>query len=294
MERKVRNVFSKFVPQEIIKELLEQKEGDTAMKVGEKRSVAILFSDIRSFTVISENNSAENIVSFLNSYFQKMVSIIKECGGVIDKFIGDAILAIFGAPVSYDNNAERAVEAAVGMINKLSEIDASSLVLPQGGFQIGIGIHEGTVIVGNIGSQDKFDYTVIGDNVNLASRLEGITKHYKKPIIVSEVVAKKVQGLQPLREVDTVKVKGKEEPTTLYSVETESQGLFSEEAMQYYKKGLVLYKMGNWNTACDYFNKTLQIAPGDYLCELYLDRCREFQENPPPPEWGGAIALDFK
>ncbi len=174
MEHKINTIFSKFVPPEVIKDLLSQGD-DSEMKVGEKRSVAILFSDIRSFTVVSENNSAEKIVSFLNSYFQRMVGIIKEQGGVIDKFIGDAILAIFGAPVSYTDNAERAAAAAAGMIEALGDIDTEDLVLPEGGFQIGIGVHEGTVIVGNIGSQDKFDYTVIGDNVNLASRLEGLT-----------------------------------------------------------------------------------------------------------------------
>jgi class 3 adenylate cyclase/CheY-like chemotaxis protein len=294
MENKIRNVFSKFVPPEIIKELLEQKEGETEMKVGEKRNVAILFSDIRSFTVISENNSAEAIVSFLNSYFQQMVSIIKSCGGVIDKFIGDAILAIFGAPVSYEDNAERAVRAAVGMINKMAEIETGHLVLPPTGFKTGIGIHEGTVIVGNIGSQDKFDYTVIGDNVNLASRLEGLTKHYHRGVIISEVVSRKVGGIFPLREVDTVRVKGREEPTTLYSIETESQGPLCEEAMQSYKKGLQMYKMSNWSTALEYFRKTLEYHPEDFLAQFYVERCTEFQAAPPPENWGGAVSLDFK
>jgi class 3 adenylate cyclase/CheY-like chemotaxis protein len=294
MEKKIRNVFSKFVPPEIIKELLEQKEGETEMKVGEKRNVAILFSDIRSFTVISENNSAEAIVSFLNSYFQQMVSIIKSCGGVIDKFIGDAILAIFGAPISYEDNAERAVRAAVGMINKMAEIETGHLVLPPTGFKTGIGIHEGSVIVGNIGSQDKFDYTVIGDNVNLASRLEGLTKHYHSAIIVSETVSRKIGDMFVLREVDTVKVKGKEEPTTLFSVETESQGLLCEEAMEAYKKGLQMYKMGNWNTAVEYFRKTLKNHPEDYLAQFYIERSTRFKTEPPPENWGGAVSLDFK
>ena len=294
IEQKIRGVFSKFVPPEIINELLEKTEGDTEMKVGEKRSVAILFSDIRSFTVISENNSAEKIVSFLNSYFQHMVSLIKNSGGVIDKFIGDAILAIFGAPTSYEDNAARAVRAAAAMINKLPEIIVEGINLPPGGFRIGIGIHEGSVIVGNIGSQDKFDYTVIGDNVNLASRLEGITKHYKRQIIISEVVALKVKDEFSLREVDTVRVKGKEEPTTLFSVNTALDVQMDGESDSFYRKALQLYKIGNWVTAIEYFQKVLERAPGDFLSQMYVKRCEGFKTDPPPEDWGGAVTLDFK
>ena len=294
MEKKIRSVFSKFVPPEIIDDLLDRPENSTEMAVGEKRSVAILFSDIRSFTVISENNSAESIVSALNSYFQLMVSEIKQQGGVIDKFIGDAILAIFGAPLSYEDNAARAVRAARGMIERLKDVPTQGLKLPESGFQIGVGIHEGTVIVGNIGSQDKFDYTVIGDNVNLASRLEGITKHYRRKIIVSEVVADKVREEAPLREVDTVKVKGKERSTALYSVETPLDNPLNEQAMENYKKGLQLYRMQSWTTAIEYFEKVQVEFPEDFLSQLYITRCREFSQNSPGKNWDGAVALDFK
>lgn len=293
MESKIKTMFSKFVPPEVINDLLEQNE-ETEMKVGEKRSVAILFSDIRSFTVISENNSAENIVTVLNNYFQRMVSIIKANGGVIDKFIGDAILAIFGAPISYPDNAERAVKSAAEMIEALGDVPTGELVLPENGFKIGIGVHEGTVIVGNIGSRDKFDYTVIGDNVNLASRLEGLTKHYKSPIILSDVVARKVEKDRHLREVDTVKVKGKEHPTTLYGVATEGYNLIDEESEGNYKKALQMYKMGNWATAKEYFGKVLEKFPKDHLAGMYIKRCDDFAENPPPEDWGGAVSLDFK
>lgn len=294
MEKKIRTVFTKFVPPEVINDLLESPEESAEMKVGEKRSVAILFSDIRSFTVISENNSAEKIVSFLNSYFQHMVGLIKGQGGVVDKFIGDAILAIFGAPVSYEDNALRALRAGVAMINKLPEIPLSDMKLPQYGFRIGIGIHEGTVIVGNIGSLDKFDYTVIGDNVNLASRLEGITKHYRRPVIISETVAAKVGEEFHLREVDTVKVKGKEEPTRLFTVDTVLDVRLSDDEESAYRKGLQLYRIGNWVTACEYFSSVLETCPHDYLSEMYRDRCSEFCESPPPQDWDGSVALDFK
>jgi adenylate cyclase len=277
----------------VIQELLSKRE-DTGMKIGEKRSVAILFSDIRSFTVISENNSAEKIVAFLNRYFQLMVRIIREQGGTIDKFIGDAILAVFGAPVSFEDNAARAVRAATAMAAALQDFDTSGLVLPEGGFRTGIGIHEGDVIVGNIGSEDKFDYTVIGDNVNLASRLESLTKYYHTSIILSDDVRRTIGESLPTREVDTVRVMGREQATTLYTVDPPDQVQEDDVAGEAYRKGISMYKMGNWTTAIDYFKHALARLPEDYLCQMYIDRCREFAVNPPPPDWEGAIRLDFK
>ncbi len=291
MRAKINTIFAKFVPQEVIQDLLSQSE-EAEMAVGEKRNVAILFSDIRSFTVISEHNTAEQIVSFLNRYLQEMVSIIRKHGGFIDKFIGDAILAIFGAPVSYEDNAHRAVQAAAEMAEAVKGITVEGLVLPDGGFQTGIGVHEGIVIVGNIGSQDKFDYTVIGDNVNLASRLEGLTKHYHAQIILSDTVRLSLPEELELREVDTVRVKGKEKATTLYS--PVPPGSFDAESALNYRKALSMYRLGNWNMASDYFRMVLTRYPDDYLSSMYIERCRDFALNPPEADWGGAVKLDFK
>ncbi len=290
MRNKIEHIFSKFVPREVIKDLLDQTE-EAELQLGEKRHVAIIFSDIRSFTVISEHNSADMIVDFLNRYFDRMSQAIRKHGGFIDKFIGDAILAVFGAPVSYENNAERAVRASLDMKEALNEIETGDLVLPDSGFNIGIGVHEGQAIVGNLGSRDKFDYTVIGDNVNLASRLEGLTKHYHEQIIVSDVLAASLNDEFILREVDTVKVKGKEKPTTLYAVRSEA--FFDEENLRNYTKGLSMFKLGNWITGKEYFEKILKEYPDDFLCSLYRDRCVEFASDP-PADWDGAIKLDFK
>lgn len=289
--KKINTIFAKFVPEEVISDLLSQTE-DAEMAVGEKRTVAILFSDIRSFTVISEHNSAESIVSFLNAYLERMVRIIRSHGGFIDKFIGDAILGIFGAPISYEDNAARAVRAAREMAAAVREVNVDGLVLPEAGFAIGVGVHEGTVIVGNIGSQDKFDYTVIGDNVNLASRLEGLTKHYHAQVLMSDVVYRKTAEEINGREVDTVRVKGKEQPTTLYTMATDPR--FDAEAAADYRKALSMYKLMNWSTATDYFRRVLIRCPDDYLATMYIDRCREFAADPPDADWGGAIKLDFK
>ncbi|MFC1670646.1 adenylate/guanylate cyclase domain-containing protein [Spirochaetota bacterium] len=291
MENKIRTVLSKFVPKDIIDNLVERKS-DVDFMTGEKREVAILFSDIRSFTTISENNSAENVVSFLNNLFNVMGKIIEKHGGIIDKFIGDAILAIFGAPKSYDDNSLRAVKAAVEMTKALKEVNIDELELPGGGVNIGIGIHEGNAIVGNIGFSDKFDYTVIGDTVNLASRLEGLTKHYHQHIIVSDSLKDKVEKHVMLREVDNVKVKGKSESTSIYAVELEEEK-FDRQFMENYNKGLQLYKMGNFSTAIEYFNKSLVSIPDDFTCAMFIERCERFIKES-PENWDGAISLDFK
>jgi len=291
MQGRVRNAFSKFVPPEIIDQLVESTQHDVRL-VGEKREVAVLFSDIRSFTAISENNTAEAVVAFLNRFFDTMVAIIRRHGGTIDKFIGDAILAIFGAPQSYDDNALRATRAAIDMVAALSSVPVEGLVLPPGGLKIGIGIHHGPVIVGNIGSADKFNYTVIGDSVNLASRLEGLTKHYHQDILVSDSVRENLGSQVLLREIDSVRVLGKESVTVVYAVVNDADAA-DGEFLSEFAKGLRMYRMGNWGSAVDYFRSALARKPSDKPVEMFLSRCSQFLENP-PEHWDGAQTLDFK
>jgi class 3 adenylate cyclase len=291
MKERINSVFTKFVPQEIIDDLIDKKTVAEQL-VGQKRDVVILFSDIRSFTKISENNSAEAVVGFLNNYFNIMVETIKKCGGTIDKFIGDAILAIFGAPKSYTDNEDRAVQAALGMIKNLESMELGDLKLPDEGFNIGIGIHGGAAIVGNIGSNDKLDYTVIGDTVNLASRLEGLTKHYGLRLIVSEEVKNKLQKGYFVRKIDTVKVKGKTKPTNLFSIENDKTN-YPEHFAEIYKKAFKLYQLGSWATAEEYFTKAVKMVPADKVSQILLERCRQFGKKP-PDNWDGALALQFK
>jgi adenylate cyclase len=293
METSIRLVFSKFVPAEVIDDMVE-RGSTSSMLSGEKRNVAILFSDIRSFTSIAEENRPEDVVSFLNGYFDTMGTIINQYGGIIDKFIGDAILAIFGAPQSYENNAERAVRAASQMLAALPTINPGKVKLPAKGFDIGIGINEGDVIVGNIGSREKFDYTVIGDAVNLASRLEGLTKHYHCHLVVSHSVQEKLRHILLFREIDSVRVKGKDIPTTIYKLEEARRHVFTDEVMQDFNKGISMYKIGNWETGTGYFQKVLARVPEDYISRMYLDRCIGYIDNPPGEKWEPTRDLDFK
>lgn len=293
-EKRIRKAFGRFVPEQIIDELVASSETEQNVSVGEKREVAILFSDIRSFTSISERNKPETIVAFLNRYFTIMVNIIKKHGGTIDKFIGDAIMALFGAPVSYEDNARRAAAAAYEMRQALSSVELGDLVMPEGmKFNIGIGIHYGDVTVGSIGSNDKTDYTVIGDSVNLASRLEGLTKVYGSMILVSESVKNDCKDNEFIfRYLDDVKVKGKAKAVPIYAIDR-GEDDFSVTYRECYAKGLELYKEGIWNLAKEYFEKAMNEAPTDKAVSLMLGRCEEFIKNP-PENWDGGFEFHTK
>ncbi len=293
-ERNIRKAFSRFVPEQIIDELVDGAETEAKVGVGEKRDVAILFCDIRSFTNISECNKPETVVGFLNRYFTEMCTIIKKYGGTVDKFMGDAIMALFGAPVSYEDNSRRALAAANEMRDAISKIPLEDLVLPDGmKFAAGIGIHYGDVIVGSIGSADKTDYSVIGDNVNLASRLEGLTKTYGTMILVSGAVKDNIHSDEFVyRYLDNVKVKGKEHPVPIYAVD-KSLNDFTNAYRENYEKAFALYSKGVWNLAKEYFQKALDECQEDKAAKLMVSRCDEFIKNP-PEHWDGAIAYNTK
>ena len=308
LQQKTRSAFARYVPADVMDEIINKSLAQSTQ--GETRLVAILFSDIRGFTTISENTQAQELVSFLNYYFSKMGDEILGEGGNIDKFIGDAIMAIFGAPKTLDNAAASGVKAAIRMVKVLSKLDTSGIVLPKEGFGTGIGVNFGECVVGNIGFQNKQDYTVIGDSVNLASRLEGITKYYQHPIIVSEFVYKAAKDDFIFRKADSIRVKGKDVPVGIYAVYSAWQDEVNEdddipealiidrEALDHYNKGLKLFAMREWETAKQYFSNALSIigrtGKTDFLSSLYLERAAHYQLNPPPPDWDGTTTMTEK
>ena len=291
-EVKLRNAFSKFVPEQVINDFINTGEDDKELtNNNEKRNVVILMCDIRNFTSISEINKPEDVVNFLNTYFTFMVNIVKKYGGTVDKFIGDAIMVLFGAPISYNDNAKRAVQAAIEMYAQLDSIPYGQLKFPEGiKFDIGIGIHYGDVIVGQIGSADKTNYTVIGDAVNLASRLEGLTKLYGAKVIISQAVRDELGDSMNLLLLDSVKVKGKKEAVFIYRVDEKP---LPKDFVQVYDKGFKSYNEGAFSLAIPYFEQAINILPEDKAARLMLERCEEFSVNK-PDNWDGAIALTSK
>ena len=289
---RIKQAFSRFVPQQYIDTILSDTN-TTDVSIGESRKVAILISDIRNFTSISEINKPENVVTFLNKYFTVVTRIIKENGGTVDKFMGDSVMALFGATESYSDNAYRAAKAAYEMINALDTIDLSMIKLPDNfNFNIGVGINYGEAIVGSIGSNEKQDYTVIGDNVNLASRLESLNKLYGTHIIITEDVKNNFKEDFNTRLLDKVKVKGKNIPVFIYQIITE-QEIYSQDFLDNYNKGVKLYLMGIWQRAEEYFSKALELHPEDKASKVLKDRCLEYIDNK-PDFWDGSYTLTTK
>jgi len=289
-EMKIRHIFQKYVPQELIDRLFQNPE---AMLVGENRTLSVLFSDIRSFTTISESMAPDDLVSSLNRYFTSMVDIIMGRNGIIDKYIGDAIMAFFGAPVKHDDDALNSLISAFEMIEALKEFNAQQISLGKPEFKIGIGINYGLVTVGNIGSEKKMDYTVIGDMVNLASRLEGLTKPYHAELIFAEFLWEEVKDAYPCRLLDAVAVKGKTKGVRIF---TSKPKLSDAEARAWHahNEGMELYFNRRFEEAAGSFRTVLEELPGDWSAGTLLERCLDYQKDPPPADWDGVEIMKTK
>ena len=290
-EAKIRNIFQKYVPQQLIDRFFANPE---SMLVGENRNLAILFSDIRSFTTISEAMRPDELVTSLNRYFSQMVDIIMGRGGIIDKYIGDAIMAFFGAPVHHEDDPVQALNAALDMVDALEAFNAHQVAAGKPAFVTGIGIHWGEVTVGNIGSERKMDYTVIGDSVNLASRLEGLTKPYHQPVIISEFLYEEVKNAIPCRLVDSVAVKGKKKGVRIY---TSRRVLTPEEAKAWpiHDSAMEMYYNREFARAADHFHEvTTILGPDDFASTSMEERCRRYVNAPPPADWNGVEVLTSK
>ena len=289
-EKKIRNIFQKYVPKDVIDQFFANPE---SMLVGENRILAILFSDIRSFTSISERLRPDEVVESLNQYFALMVDIVMSRNGVVDKYIGDAIMAFYGAPVRHKDDALQSVLSGLDMVEALKDFNRWEAKKGRPEFRIGIGINYGGVTVGNIGSEKKMDYTIIGDMVNLASRIEGLTKKYKEELIISESVYRKVQNDLQCRLLDRVVVKGKSQGIRIYSPRKKLTSK-EENAWKYHQTGLKLYYNKEFKKAAEYFLQVKTLMPEDTCSRLFLERCRTYLKSPPPADWKGVVTISEK
>jgi class 3 adenylate cyclase/HAMP domain-containing protein len=290
-EERIRHIFQKYVPGEVIDEVLKSK-GEN-MLIGKKQVATILFSDIRSFTSISERLSAEELVTSLNTYFNIMVGIIMDHKGIIDKFIGDAIMALFGAPVQYGDDPLQSIVTGISMIEALKGFNKSQVRAGRPVFKIGIGMNTGEVVVGNIGSNQKLEYTCIGDAVNLASRLEGLTKVYGVPIIISEYTLQEANNGVTTREIDAVRVKGKVQPVKIYEPYGKVTGDV-KEGYEIFNDAISRYQSRNFEQALKLFTQSGRLLPNDMPSTLYIDRCRELIQHPPVEDWDGVYTAKTK
>ena len=293
-EKRIKNTMSRYMPDQVVEQLLGS---DVSLLGGKEQQVSILFSDIRRFTALSENLSPEDAVAQLNDYFADMVDILFDHGGALDKFIGDGIMALFGAPFVIPQDADNAVNAAVAMIECLATLNQRRAKQGLTPFKIGIGVNTGSVIVGNIGSPKRMDFTVIGDHVNLASRLESANKYYGSQILVSEYTRSLLQCTHMMRELDQIRVVGRRRPVRIYEVldfHRESDFPRLEFALNRFAEGIEDFRARRFRAAAKAFGEVVQLKPDDKPSVIYLQRCLEYGETDPGPNWDGVVNLRGK
>jgi len=292
-KRKIKFSFEHYLSPQVVKRVIKNP---ALLKLGgEKKNVSILFSDIRNFTRISESMEPQELVSFMNDYLTAMTEIILKNGGTLDKYMGDAIMAFFGAPEDMPDHARITTHTAVEMLNKMYDCRGRWCFPGFDRVEIGVGISSGPVIVGNMGSEKRLNYTVMGDQVNLASRLEGLTKEYGVKILVSQFTREQTGQGFTFREIDLVRVKGREKPVAVY--EPVDKDYFTGGKFAYiplFEHGLAAYRRQNWDEAVDLFNRVLLMKPQDKPSLIYIDRCKQMIRNSPGLEWDGVWIMETK
>ncbi len=293
--RLMRAAFDKYMSAEVVEEIMRNPE---AIKLGgEKKEISIFFSDIAGFTTISEKMPPEDLVALLNRYLSAMTTIIKNTHrGNVNKYLGDGIMALFGAPLDDPKHATFACYAALDCqaeLVRLREIWKQE-GLPEIGARIGI--NSGPCLVGNMGSEERMEYTVTGDSVNLASRLEGASKFYDTLILIGQRTAELAKTDIEVREIDLLRVKGKQEPVVVYELLARKGQLdaHKRQVVEVYLEGLAAYKTRNFSTACARFSEAVHLDPSDGPSRVYLDRSANYRQTPPPSDWDGVYELTSK
>lgn len=275
----LRRAFGHYVSGTVIEQMLAHPE--RLRLGGERREVTLLFSDLAGFTSMSEQLQPEEVAEIMNLYLSEMGAIILARGGTLDKFIGDAVMAFWGAPLDDAEHALHACEAAIAMQEAMQVVNARLATRQVAPLNMRIGIHTGTAVIGNMGSRERFDYTAIGDSVNLASRLEGANKLYGSGILLSAATAARLQGRLPLKHLDRICLKGKREAIEVYTVGDTPLG---------HDEAIAAFRGRDWDTA----EHLWQAHPDKVLAALYLERVAWLHTNPPASDWDGAMVLDAK
>lgn len=283
---RVRNLLGKVVSPAIAEELLS-KEIELG---GEERQATVLFADIRNFTTLSETRAPREILDLLNTLLTRFSDVIEAHGGVIDKYIGDAVMALFGAPLAHEDDPARAVAAALALSGAVDELNAAGVLGPQP-VGVGMGINTGLVVAGNMGSRQRLNYTVLGDGVNLASRLEGLTRVYGVRVVVSDATRRAAPGFA-YRELDWVRVKGRGQPERVFEPVAPLEALSPRRRtdLETHARALAAYRGRDWGTA----EALLADLPDDVVRRLYLERIAAFRAESPPADWDGSVRFDHK
>ncbi len=293
-KQRIRNIFQYYLDPVVVRSLIERPDG--LALGGERRVCTVFFSDIAGFTSISEQLSAERLVEMMNKYLGAMTDIILRNGGFLDKYIGDAIMAVFGAPANLPNHAEAAGLAALECHQKLEElsVEFEAMGLPK--FGIRVGLNTGTMIVGNMGSEQRMNYTAMGDAVNLGSRLEGANKTYGTVSLVGPETYRLAGDQLLFRELDLLRVKGKQEPVCIYELVglSAKATMRTHDCLELFARGLRVYRERKFDQAETLFAQLHAMRPEDGPTLAYLERCRRFVEESPPDDWDGVYTMTGK
>lgn len=296
----LRATFERYTSPNVAKYLLDHSETYQEMLAGARKPVTVLFSDVRGFTTMTEKADSQELITQLNEYLTRMVSCVFRYDGSLDKFIGDAVMAVWGnTPYNFGpkEDAVRAVRAALDMMKELKELNAKWSKDGRKEWRIGIGLNHGEVIVGDMGSQQRKEFAVIGDPVNLASRLEGQTKEFQVDILMGGSMAELVRDRFHLQTVGLIQVKGKTEPVDTFTVLGEKSEKLPPERQKFletYEEGVRAFRSREFVKAKELFEQALQARPGNYLAGEYLKDCVEFIQNPPDATWTGVQVMTTK
>jgi len=296
-EKRMKSTMSRYMDPELADQLMASGGSNEEIMGGKQSVGTVLFSDVRSFTTITEELGAQGTVKLLNEYFTIMVDCITDEGGMLDKFIGDAMMCIFGTPVPHDDDPDRAVRAAIRMMTDLKVFNDKRMNEGKRPIDHGMGINTDSIVSGNIGSPKRMDYTVIGDGVNLAARIESACKQYGAHILISEFTYKAVKATYRTRQVDYVIVKGKTEPVGVYEVlDFHDDESYPDlvDALGLFNDGYRSWNQGKWDQAIKLFQSVKKINKNDLAAQLYIDRCNHMKKSPPKGEWDGVWVMTTK
>jgi len=289
-KRFVKKVFQHYLSHQVIEQIL--KDPDRLTLGGQRRQMSVFFSDVAGFTSVAESLSPEDLTDLLNRYLSEMTAVIFRHGGTVDKYIGDAIVAFWNAPLDQPDHAVRACHAALDCQKRLVEL--RDRMRQQSGHELHmrIGLNTGPMVVGNMGSSDRFDYSILGDAVNLGARLEGACKQYGIWILIGESTYAEVKDHVEAREIDRIRVVGKREPVRIYELLARRGQLSTKRraTLDRFQEGLQLYRDRKWTTAIGVFKE----LPDDPATRVYVERCEQYQVSPPPDDWDGVWELTKK
>jgi adenylate cyclase len=286
-EKRLEGAMRRFMTQKVVDQVLQRQD---ELLFGTSCTASVLFADIRNFTTMAEALSARETVDMLNEIFTELVDAVSASDGVLDKFMGDAVMAVFGAPLSSGRDPENAVDCAIGMMTALNRLNGKRRERGQAELKLGIGISTGDVIAGTIGSPKRMDYTVIGDSVNLASRLQVLTKTYRASVVVCEATAMTLPEGHALRELDLIRVRGRKKPEKIFQLlshHTEQTFPRLKETLAAYARGRICLLQRDWPGAIAAFEQALRFNPGDYPSQVMLERTRALMKAPPGDDWDG-------